>query len=73
MGVVPHGKEPGSHREAQVVFVELDECRAELRGSTHAPCKGVRLELKPAAQDSQTEGQDLEVRMGEMSVFLSGL
>lgn len=25
VGIVPHGKQPISHREAQVVFVQLDE------------------------------------------------
>lgn len=30
MGVVPHGKQPVCHREAQVVLVELDEGRIEL-------------------------------------------
>lgn len=60
MGVVPHGEQPVGHREAQVVLVELDEGRVELGGFAHAACKGICLELKPATQDCQTEGQELQ-------------
>lgn len=62
VGIVPHGKQPVSHGEAQVVLVELDEGRVELGGFAHAACKGICLELKPATQDCQTEGQKLIVR-----------
>lgn len=60
VGVVPHGEQPVSHREAQVVLVELDEGRVELRGFAHAASKGIGLELKSATQNRQTEGQELE-------------
>lgn len=59
MGVVPHGEQPVGHREAQVVLVELDEGGVELGGFAHAARKSVCLELKPATQDGQTEGQEL--------------
>lgn len=59
VGVVPHGKQPVCHREAQVVLVELDEGRIELRSFAHVTCKGICLELKPATQHRQTEGQQL--------------
>lgn len=55
VGIVPHGEQPVSHREAQVVLVELDEGRVKLRGFAHAACKGICLELKPATQNCQTE------------------
>lgn len=60
MGVVPHWEQPVSHRETQVVLVELDQGRVELRGFAHIACKGISLELKPATQDCQTEGQELQ-------------
>lgn len=60
VGVVPHGEQPVSHGEAQVVLVEFDEGRIELRSFAHVACKGVCLELKPATQHSQTEGQELQ-------------
>lgn len=59
---MPHGEEPVSHGETQVVLVELDEGRVELSGAAHAPGKGVGLELKPAAQHRQAEGQELTGR-----------
>lgn len=62
VGIVPHGEQPVSHGEAQVVFVELDEGRAELGGFAHAAGKSIRLELEPATQDCQTEGQDLQIK-----------
>lgn len=58
--VVPHGKQPVCHREAQVVLVELDEGRIELWSFAHVTCKGICLELEPATQDRQTKGQQLE-------------
>lgn len=60
MGIVPHGEQPVSHGEAQVILVELDEGRVELGGFAHAACKSICLELKPATQDCQTEGQELQ-------------
>lgn len=60
MGIVPHGEQPVSHGEAQVVLVELDKSRVELGGFAHAARKGICLELKPATQDCQTEGQQLQ-------------
>lgn len=63
VGIVPHGEQPVSHWEAQVVLVELDEGRAELGGLAHAACKSISLELEPATQDCQTEGQDLRGKL----------
>ncbi len=60
VGIMPHGEQPVRHWEAQVVLVELDECRVELSGFAHATRKGICLELEPAAQDCQTEGQELQ-------------
>lgn len=60
VGVVPHGEQPVSHGEAQVVLVEFDEGRVELRRFAHVARKGVCLELKPATQHGQTEGQELQ-------------
>lgn len=60
VGIVPHWEQPVSHRETQVVLVELDEGRVELRSFAHVACKGICLELKPATQDCQTEGQELQ-------------
>lgn len=60
---MPHGKQPVRHGEAQVVLVELDEGRVELGCFAHAACKGICLELKPATQDRQTEGQELQRRI----------
>lgn len=60
MGIVPHGEQPVSYRESQVVLVELDEGRVELRSFAHATCKGICLKLKPATQDRQAEGQQLK-------------
>lgn len=56
---MPHGEQPVSHGEAQVVLVELNEGRVELRGFAHGQCERVRLELEPAAQDGEAEGQEL--------------
>lgn len=58
--IVPHGEEPVCNREAQVVLVQLDEGRVQLRGFAHTTRKGICLELKPATQDCQTERQELQ-------------
>lgn len=60
VGIVPHREQPISHRKTQVVLIELDEGRVEFSGFAHAPGKGICLELKPATQDRQTEGQQLQ-------------
>ena len=60
MGVVPHGEQPVSHWEAQVVLIELDEGRVQLRGFAHTQCKCIGLELEAAAQDREAEGQELQ-------------
>lgn len=73
VGVVPHGEEPVRHREAQVVHVELDEGRVQLWGFAHVTSEGVRLELKPAAQNRQTERQQLQNRAGEGGLIDSHL
>lgn len=57
---MPHGEQPVGHGEAQVVLIELDEGRVELGGFAHGACKSICLELKPATQDCQTEGQQLQ-------------
>lgn len=57
---MPHGEEPVCNREAQVVLVQLDEGRVQLRGFAHTARKGICLELKPATQDRQTERQELQ-------------
>lgn len=71
MGVVPHGEQPVSHGEAQVVLVELDEGRVELGGFAHAACKSISLELKPATQDRQTEGQELQPQHIQTTEFVT--
>lgn len=60
VGIVPHGEQPVGYRKAQVVLVELDEGRVELRSFAHATCKSICLKLKPATQDCQTERQELK-------------
>ena len=65
VGIMPHGKQPVGHGEAQVVFVELDESGVQLCGSAQAPGERVRLELKPPTQHSQAERQQLEERSGQ--------
>ena len=57
---MPHGEQPVGHWEAQVVFIELDEGRVQLRGFAHSQCKRIGLELKAAAQDREAEGQELQ-------------
>ena len=70
---MPGGEEPVREREAEVVPVELDECRAEGGRAVQRLGEGVRLELKPPAQRRHAERQDLQTRMGysaEITYFL---
>jgi len=72
VGVVPHGEQPVSHGEAQVVLVQLNEGRVELRGFAHGHGERIRLELVAAAQDGETEGQELQ-REQESDISQDGL
>lgn len=65
---MPHGEQPVSNREAQVVFVKLDESRVKLRGFAQAASEGICLELKPATQDRQTERQKLRSKEEERNI-----
>lgn len=69
---MPHGEEPVRNRKAQVVLVELDESRVQRGGFAHAASEGVCLELKPAAQDGQTEGQQLQTERQEVNTQTAG-
>lgn len=69
---MPHGEQPVSHGEAQVVLVQLNEGRVELRGFAHGHGERIRLELVAAAQDGETEGQELK-REQESDISQDGL
>lgn len=56
---MPHREEPVSHWETQVVLVELDKGGVELRGAAHPLGEGISLELEPATQHRQAEGEEL--------------
>lgn len=56
---MPRGVEPVGEREAEVVTVEFDERRTELRGKVELLREGVRLELKAPTERRHKERENL--------------